>query len=299
METLNECTCVRFDELTHSYFLGDKLLIGVTELMKKHGLSANYEGISEAVLNKAAARGTAIHSLLEQYDNGEPVVEDDNLKAYKKLKLKVVRSEYLVSDNKTVATFVDKVLEDDSLVDIKTTSEVHTHALEWQLSICAYLYEMQNKGRKVPALYCVHVRNGKAKLIPINRIPDSEVERLLDCEAKGEKFVEIPLETSVTEFLSGDEEALLVSNLEDIAVFKRKIKEAEALIAELQNRLYNRMKENNLNEVLGETGKFSRKAESVQIRVDTKALKEKEPKIYEKYAKEICVKGSVSFHPYK
>jgi hypothetical protein len=299
MDRLTECRSVLFDELTHSYFCGDKMLIGVTSLMKKHGLSADYGGIPSDVLDKAAAKGSAIHELLEDYDNGETVVEDENLKAYKKLNLKVLRSEYLVSDNEVVATFIDKVLDDYSLADVKTTSEVHTHALEWQLSICAYLFEMQNKGIKVPALYCIHVRNRKAKLIPVNRLPDSEVERLIGCEAKGEKFTEIPIETAVTEIISESEEVTLTKNLESIAIFKQKIKEAEAAISEIQDRLYNRMKEYNLNEVLGETGKFVRRVETTRISLDTNALKEKKPKIYEAFKVETKVKGSITFKPYK
>lgn len=296
---LKQCEGVIFDELTHSYFCGERMLIGVTSLMSKHGLSPDYGTVSPEVLSKAAAKGTAIHSQLEDYDNGVAVVEDENLKAYKKLNLKVLCSEYLVSDNEVVATFIDKVLDDYSLADVKTTSEVHTHALEWQLSICAYLFERQNPGIKVPALYCIHVRNKKAKLIPINRLPDSEVERLIGCEAKGEEFTEIPLETAVTEIISESEELTLTKSLESIAAFKQKIKEAEEAISEIQNRLYNHMKEHNLTEVIGETGKFVRTAETTRISLDTKALKEKNPKIYEKYKVEIAVKGSIKFKPYK
>lgn len=59
------------------------------------------------------------------------------------------------------------------------------------------------------------------------------------------------------------------------------------------------MKEHNLTEVIGETGKFVRTAETTRISLDTKALKEKNPEIYEKYKVEIAVKGSIKFKPYK
>ena len=92
---LKKINTVIFDELTHSYICGDKLLIGVTTLMKKHGLSPDYGDIPAEVLAKAAARGTAIHNLLEDYDNGKAVQEDEagNLKAYKELGLKIHCSE--------------------------------------------------------------------------------------------------------------------------------------------------------------------------------------------------------------
>ena len=59
------------------------------------------------------------------------------------------------------------------------------------------------------------------------------------------------------------------------------------------------MKECNLNEVLGETGKFVRRAETTRISLDAKALKEKKPKIYEAFKVETKVKGSITFKPYK
>ena len=66
---------VYFDATSHSYLLdGETLLMGVTELMKKHGLGADYSGIPEATLRKAAEEGTAIHQEIEAYDNGESVL---------------------------------------------------------------------------------------------------------------------------------------------------------------------------------------------------------------------------------
>ena len=55
-------TRIFFDETSHTYLLDDdKILIGVTSLMKKFGLSPDYSGIPEATLKKAAEEGTAIH----------------------------------------------------------------------------------------------------------------------------------------------------------------------------------------------------------------------------------------------
>lgn len=292
---LKQCEGVMFDELTHSYICGDRILSGVTSLMAKHGLSADYSGIPESVLKKAAERGTAIHSLLEDYDNGMPTVEDATIRAYKKLGLKVICSEYLVSDHEIAASFIDKVLEDGSLADVKTTSEVHTESVSWQLSIYAYLFERQNPGMKVPALYCIHIRNGRAKLIPLNRVSDSEVEELFRAERDGRAYSRPDNSVSVTEALTESEAMALTDALSKIAAYTAAVKTEEAKAEELKNRLYDYMTEHNLNEVSCEGGKFVRKAESVQIRLDSKTLKEKEPEIFEKYSKEISVKGSITF----
>lgn len=286
---------VAFNEWLHVYTASDgHTLIGVTELMKRHGLSPDYGGISKDVLEKAAARGTAIHQLLQDYDDGKAVIEDENLKAYKALGLKVHCSEYLVSDNEIVATFIDKVLDDCSLVDVKSTSTVHRRPLEWQLSIGAYLFELQNPGKKVPHLYCIHVRNGKAKLIEVSRIPNEAVERLLECERCGVVYSDNPVPADAA--LALEEQAVvLAEQLDQIARLKLAIKETEQASAELQQRLYDYMTENNLDEMACELGTFVRKAPYTKKSLDSARLKKEKPELYEQYLKESEIKGSITF----
>ena len=286
---------VAFNEWLHVYTASDgHTLIGVTELMKRHGLSPDYGGISKDVLEKAAARGTAIHQLLQDYDDGKAVIEDENLKAYKALGLKVHCSEYLVSDNDIVATFIDKVLDDCSLADVKSTSTVHRRPLEWQLSIGAYLFELQNPGKKVPHLYCIHVRDGKAKLIEVSRIPNEAVERLLECERCGVVYSDNPAPADAA--LALEEQAVvLAEQLDQIARLKLAIKETEQASAELQQRLYDYMTENNLDEMACELGTFVRKAPYTKKALDSTRLKKEKPELYEQYLKESEVKGSITF----
>ena len=286
---------VAFNEWLHVYTASDgHTLIGVTELMKRHGLSPDYGGISKDVLEKAAARGTAIHQLLQDYDDGKAVIEDENLKAYKALGLKVHCSEYLVSDNEIVATFIDKVLDDCSLADVKTTSSVHRRSLEWQLSIGAYLFELQNFGKIVPHLYCIHVRDGKAKLIEVNRIPNDAVKRLIECERCGVVYSDNPVPADAA--LALEEQAVvLAEQLDQIARLKLAIKETEQASAELQQRLYDYMTENNLDEMACELGTFVRKAPYTKKSLDSARLKKEKPELYEQYLKESEVKGSITF----
>lgn len=286
---------VAFNEWLHVYTASDgHTLIGVTELMKRHGLSPDYGGISKDVLEKAAARGTAIHQLLQDYDDGKAVIEDENLKAYKALGLKVHCSEYLVSDNEIVATFIDKVLDDCSLADVKSTSSVHRRPLEWQLSIGAYLFELQNPGKKVPHLYCIHVRDGKAKLIEVNRIPNEAVQRLLECERCGVVYSDNPVAADAA--LALEEQAVvLAEQLDQIARLKLAIKETEQASAELQQRLYDYMTENNLDEMACELGTFVRKAPYTKKALDSTRLKKEKPELYEQYLKESEIKGSITF----
>lgn len=294
---LKKVTSVTFDELTHSYICGDKLLIGVTSLMKKHGLSPDYGNIPEDVLMKAAAKGTAVHSLLEDYDNGKVVKDDDegNLKAYRELGLNIHCSEYLVSDGETVATFIDKVYKDCSLGDVKHTSTVHKKAVTWQLSICAYLFEKQNPSKKVPHIYCIHVRGGKAKEIELQRLPDEKVKALLDAEREGRIYHDEEEVIDAGLVLQEQEMVALFDALDAIAMYKAMMKQEEERAAALQDKLYAYMTDNNLDEMGCSIGKFIRKAAYPRTSIDSTRLKKDLPDIYEKYQKTTTVKGSVTF----
>ena len=58
---------ITFNEELHKYFDGDRELISVTTLLKKHGLAPDYSGVSESVLNRKAERGTLVHEEIENY----------------------------------------------------------------------------------------------------------------------------------------------------------------------------------------------------------------------------------------
>lgn len=307
---------VEFDAFTHTYFCGEKELIGVTTLMKKHGLSPNYSGIDAHVLNHAAARGTAIHHTLEIYDNGltviQPVTVDDNeggtltldtsaeLKAYRELGLNVLASEYLVSDNKIVASSIDKVLATENenevdLADIKTTSTLHTAALEWQLSIYAYLFELQNKGIKVRDLYGIHVRDGKAKSVKIRRLEDSEIKSLLKAEANGETYASNKDVPELSSVLASEEIASILLDEASIVGAEAVIKAAKERIEERRNRIYQYMLETGTKELTCDKGTYKFKAPSTRTTVDSKRLKAERPDIYEDYSSTTEVKGGVTF----
>lgn len=311
---------VVFDELTHSYWVGDREIVGVTTLMKKHGLSPDYGGIDPHVLAHAAARGTAIHRTLELYDNGEMVIQpisvDDNeggtltldttdaLNAYKELGLRVAASEYLVSDNKTVASFIDKVLLTDNdnevdLADIKTTSTLHEDALRWQLSIYAYLFEKQNKDLKVRNLYGIHVREGKATLRQVNRRDDKEVKALIKSEAEGAAFTPMAeVEPEASLVIGESEIAELVDAEASLIKAKALVSELSAKIKERQDALYNYMLSHNVSRMnCSGQGVYILRRPSVRESFNSKKFREDNPETYSKYIQKSEVKGSVSFIP--
>lgn len=289
---------VFFSEIVHCY-LNDKgeELIGVTSLMKKHGLGADYSGIPQDVLERAAERGSRVHRLLEDYDNGKAVEDCPILQSYKGLNLQVAASEYLISDNKTVASSIDKVLEDCSLVDIKTTSELHIKALEWQLSIYAYLFERQNKGLKVPYLYALHIRDARCRpLREINRLPDAEVERLLECERKGIIYTAVPSAGPTLSEVWPEAQIAEVKRLEEtVTELEAKAKEYKAVLEQYRSRLYEFMLEHNIDKMETDSFSYTLKRPYEKVAFDTARFKEEEPQMYDQYTKLTQVKGNVIY----
>lgn len=300
---------VKFDVARHTYTLPDgRQLTGVTGLMKKHGLSPDYSDVPPAVLKRAADRGSAIHGVVQDCINGlyEEALASPAEKQVADLweafcygnGLKAAESEYLVSDMETCASKIDIVLDDCSLADLKTTSELHTDALQWQLSIYAYLFEMQNPGLKVPALYGVHynVRSKTFSLHPVKRLPDGEIARLLECEKAGRQFVpDTPAMTAdETSLIAYVEQERLPSVLQQLA-------QAKAVVEELQSRLdtayasiYAQMEQAGIEKIEAASYTVTRRAPSVRTTIDGKALRAEMPEVAERYTRTSEVKGSVT-----
>lgn len=304
---LNENTEVFFEKLSHSYTRSDgEMLLGLTGLMAKHNLGADYSGISDETLRKAAEKGTKIHEYLQAYDEGELVPTSDLLDEYKKLGLRHLRSEYLVSDNEIVATFIDKVYEvgenEVDLADVKTTQKVHRRALEWQLGAGKVLFERQNPGKKVRNTFCIWCDKQAEKLkgvIPIEPVSEAEVDALLDAEKNGLIYIDENAGVSADLVLEEAELSTYIAKADEIAQYKAKIKEIEAALKGYDERMLAYMHEHNLDELQAPGGVFKRKAAYTQTRVDAQKLQKSWPAIYEKCAKTIDVAASLSFKPNK
>lgn len=282
MQELVVNTRVRFIENPHSYLLDDtKELKGVTTLMKDHNLSADYSHIDEEVLDKATKRGSKVHKDIEMYCKGEAVPESRELKAFISLNLKTLANEYLVSDNEIVASQIDIVTQELDIIDIKTTSTLHIKPLQWQLSIYAYLFELQT-GLKANKLYGLHIKGARAKMVEIKRLPDEEVKRLLECERFDLPFVEeektLPLEVTQKLVELKDATSMVTS-------IKEQLKMAEMAEKALKEYILSIM-EKNKDKVLEMDGiKVTYIEPSIRESIDKDKLKENYPDIYERYLK--------------
>ena len=295
---------VFFDELSHTYLLdGETELIGVTSLMKKHGLSPDHSGIPEATLNKAAAEGTAIHKEIEDYDNGLSVLRTPLIEEYISLGLNFVCNEYLVSDNELVASLIDGVYKGSKkdsyiIVDYKTTQKVHKRSLAWQLGIYKVYFERQNPKSVVEACYCLHIDKKTRKilgLIQIEPVTEAEVDALIEAEREGRIYIDDYEEPSAMLVLTDEELTAYVTQQKEIARLKKQLKSIEDTLESLDKRLLDYMLDHNLETLEGGGGKFVVKNAYKRVGIDTERLKKMQPGIYEQYKKETTVSASISF----
>lgn len=308
MELVNN-TQVFFEPLSHTYLCGDKILIGVTTLMAKHGLSPDYSNIPAATLKKAADEGTAIHREIQDYDNGISVLRTPLIEEYVALcqekGLKFVASEYLVSDNELVASSIDCVYGEGNevvLVDIKTTTKPHMRPLAWQLGIYKVYFERQNPGKKVIGCYCLHIDRKEKKikgLIPIDVVTEAEVDALVAAEREGRIYIDEYEEPSAEIVLTDAELSAYVVQASEIAELKDKIKQIEESLKGLDKRVLEYMLEHNLETMEGGGGVFKIKKAYERTSIDTERLKKNAPGIYEMYKKTSTVAASVTFKPNK
>lgn len=183
---------VVFNEIDHTYtYLGTRLT-GVTSMLSRTIFRDKYKGIPKEVLAKAADYGHNIHEQIEIVDSmgvtsDTPAVQD-YLRIRQQNGLIPIANEYLISDEEYMASSIDvlygveesPVLVD--LTDVKTTSKLDMEYLSWQLSIYAYLFELQNphlKVRRLLAMWLPKPQYGRSALVEVLRKPKEAIEVLI------------------------------------------------------------------------------------------------------------------------
>ena len=282
-----------FNKENHTYTLDGKILISVTQLMRKHGLAPDYSGINETVLQRKAERGTLIHEEIERYikhgELGFTSEQDDFIGFAKELGLKNMRSEQIVN-NDLVAGTIDLMAERVAgkatikvLADYKTGTTVDKEAVRWQLSLDERL-----SGEKFDEFYVFHLCE-KSKYIPLEHIPAEEVEKLLECERKGEIYKPRTLMVP-SELLAAAEQAERAVKVAEAAK-----KEAEANANEIRAQLIAAMEAQGIKsfETADKSMLITYVAPSVRQGLDGELLKKEHPELVQKYVKTSTVKASV------
>lgn len=289
---------VIFNQDAHTYQLYGEFLSGITGVIERQLFPKKYDNIPKSILDNAAQRGSFIHEQIELADSLGVIPPCEEAKNYlsliKKEKLAFEESEYLVSDNKNYASSIDKVFRKDEktfhLGDIKTTYKLDKEYVRWQLSIYAYFFELQNVGAKVDRLFAIWLRNDKAEIVDVERIPDDIIINLLACDLNGTQFIN-PFALSQT---SGDlpakyhemEQAIMeIDGQEKFWADKKK---------ELVDGVMKEMVSAGVYNWKGDSIQFIRKKDSIRRYFDKNAFEKEHSDLYKQYLKELPVAGSVT-----
>lgn len=307
MEKLNLVESpVVFNSEHHTYTLDGHELSGVTPIIAWL-FPDTYKGIPQSVLDQAAEYGTMIHSKCELYDSMNLGADDPIVQDYARITRplqEVVYSEYLVSDERNIASSIDKVFCDDSLGDIKTTSKVHKANVQVQLSIYAYLYELQT-GRKANRLYLIWLpkpQYGEPRVEELPRIP-AEVCRYV-IEVYAEKGDPMNAMAALARYLAFEPERKRVEGevpeamddiVNELIIIKRQMDLLTNREKEIRQSLQVAMEAVGEDKWSNDLIQISRRGESERVSIDTKALQKAEPEIFDKFKKVTKVAASITY----
>ena len=296
---------VTFDERAHKYWLDGKELSGITSMLHRTVFKGMYRDVPEFVLNRAADRGSNIHYEVSMWINGgiEPEsTEGKNFVERIAPSLNLVASEYLVSDDESVASAIDLVAGINKktvhLLDIKSyksgLTKEKTLYVSWQLSTYAYLFEKMNPTLKVGRLSCLWLSDDHAEIIDVNRISDKEIAAMIMADANGLPFG-LP---------DGDNEAapVVVDNdaitryrtfEEEFVRLDARIKELKALKEQALSEVQAALESAGCSYVETDGLKFTLVGATTSNRFDSTKFKADNPDMYEKYLKTTEVKAYV------
>lgn len=202
---------VDFEENNHVYSVNGNIAnISVTELLAKHGLAPKYAGVSKRVLEERARIGKEVHKDLENIVNDtKHVPETEQGKQFKQwvdMNLDCGVAEQRIGfekDGWSIAGTIDLIGLDKEnrriIADHKNTSKFHREYVSWQVSLYDY-FARRLKDEKINSkwlnwtgakkFYCFHYNSKTAemKVYELDKVPDEEIEKLLDCELRGEKY---------------------------------------------------------------------------------------------------------------
>lgn len=283
---------MHFDEATHTYTKDGQAYMPVTELLKKHGLSADYSAVKSGTLRKAAEKGSFVHDEIEQYIKNGTVGFSSELADFIEIcderRLEPDRAEFIVyNDEYKVAGRVDlsglTALNKCFIGDVKTTSTLHTESLAWQLSLYAFLGEMI-----VSEAYGFHLRpNNKSKLVPVRLQDKKEVIALLEAEKRGEIY-QPPRQQLVIAH-----EDKMVKLQTAIEFHKEQAKQAEEELENLKGFLIKAMRNNGVKKYETDNLVITYVAPTARKTIDSERLKKELPDIAQEYSKSSEVKETV------
>lgn len=300
---------VVFNDKKHTYTLKGRPLQGVTPIIGWM-FPDTYHDIPQDVLDRAAERGHTIHRCCQVADDFGVLPPDapDEARAYldicAKNDIMSVANEYLVSDDKDIASSIDIVTQtadcaptEVDLIDIKTTSQVHKDNVLLQLSIYAYLFERMNRQLKVRNLYVIWLpkpQYGAPALVDCGaRIDAKTCKAIIKAYVNGESSE--PFRGLFGGVAKADTElpAQVIDAEKQIIQLDAMLQDIKKKKETLQSGLLELMKQNGVKKYESDRMIITYIAPSSSARIDSARLKSEYPNVYEDCVKMSETKESV------
>lgn len=288
---------VVFDQSQHRYFLGGKELSGVTSTLIKRAFPSTYDNIPQAVLDAAAQRGSVVHASIEMFngifDGDDSMFPADDwtpeLRSYvgmvKTNGLRCIASEYIVTDSEDYASAIDGVYVDSDggivLVDYKTTSQLYYESVALQLSIYARFFEKMNCGLKVKSIACMWLRGDKGRYVELGRVGDKTLDALIRADLDND-----PAYSYIPEIPGG-----FYALEQEYVELSRKIGGLQERQTAVKDKILALMQQNNAKSYKTAAGSFTYVPPTKGKKFDS--VKEEDPDLYDKYAKESTIAASL------
>jgi len=297
---------VIFGADTHTYELYGKPLQGVTPIVAWM-FPDTYADIPQSVLDRAAAHGKAVHEQCQLAGNLGLLPDNalDETREYLRLLQEsghdTLAGEYLVSDGKDIASSIDVVLDDLSLADIKTTSKIHRDNVSLQLSVYAWLFEMQNPCLKAGRLYVIWLPKpmyGSPAMLELPRVPSADCEAVVAAYLRGDSPDALrarlfPNHTAAATVAGETLPATLHDAEAAIADIDTQLKTLKERRDRLAEGLLSLMEKAGVKKWEGGKLTLTYVAPTVRKVLDGAALKADHPDVYAAYSKETETKASV------
>ena len=208
---------------THRYFVdGEEAKISVTALIDKQVTQTEWFAIDPEILKRAADRGTDVHADCEYFigkgteprtqecKNYATYIKEHNWKIENALTEFKLAIRWTSTDGKAsfvlcgTADLICRLNSVPIISDYKTTSVIHEESVRWQMSLLDFMARQLNgciiNGQQFiyePAqeLYVFHFdKQAKFTPVKVDFIPETEIIRLLDAEAKNEEYHPTPVD---------------------------------------------------------------------------------------------------------
>lgn len=295
---------IDFEEKQHIYSVnGEIASISVTELLAKHGLAPNFEGVNKNKLKESAEIGKRVHKDLENILNKAKYTpktpQGVNFNKWVKKNLDCGVGEQMLAyeyNGMIIAGTADVmgILKNGKylIADHKNTAKFHREYVSWQVSLLDY-FARKLEGEKVNGirinwksadkLICFHYnkKTGEMTVYELEKIPDIEIERLIKCEYKGEKYKRpvLVVDNEIREQFLQAEKRLAEIELER--------KNAEKTVKELREKFCELFEQQGIESWISPNGliKVTYVAPCDSLTVDTRKLKDNYPQVFDKCQK--------------